>query len=574
MSKYTVGTTSVDLDQRHFVGFGGEGKVFVRDKTAFKIYDDPKCMLPLAKIKELSVLDHPRIIKPETVIFDSKKQSVGYTMKAVKGETVCVLFTKAYRQRNGISDSQILHLVKDLQSLVEATHKKGIVIVDLNEMNYLVNNAYSELYAIDVNSYQTKNFPATVILPHVRDRHAKTFTEGSDWFSFGLMAFQLMIGQHPYKGGHPDFESMPANQRLDARMMKNVSAFHAGATLPKVCQPLDVIPTALKQWLKAVFEDGKRLPPPKDYDQIIAVTTVKKIAGSNLFIVTPIHAYSDTIISKYYQDGNRIVHLKNKIVLNNRDYPVPNASNIKFIFTPRQRALAVYVENQKLKVFDIQNQTQLSIQLDANAVFESNGQMYVCSSNSILELQFIEAGNQTAVSAHRVGGLLDVPGATTVYDGVVIQNLLGRWHASIFPVSRKGFCIPFPELDSYTVVNAKYESGVLIVLGSNRKTGLYDRFVFRFDSKFDTYDISKFDTYDIRKVENVSMVGINFTVNSAKICVLINEEEQVEVFSNQKDSTTLKVIDDSFIQGDMELNHDGPTIVFHRGKEIFSMAMK
>ena len=113
---------------------------------------------------------------------------------------------------------------------------------------------------IDVDSYQTPGFKATALMDSVRDRHCHNnqFTPDTDWFSFGIVSFQMFIGIHPYKGKHPDLADM------DARMMQNISALNKAVSVPKVCYAFDVIPQAYLCWYKAVFEQGKRCAPPFD----------------------------------------------------------------------------------------------------------------------------------------------------------------------------------------------------------------------------------------------------------------------------------------------------------------------
>src|SRR5947199_212129 len=142
MEFFIVGQGRVRLGQADFVGQGGEASVYARGDLAFKVYTDPRKMLPPAKIQELSVLTDPRF-SPET-----------------------------------------------------------------------------------------------------------------DWFSFAIISFQMFIGIHPYRGLHP---SLPD---LDARMSANVSVLNPRVSIPKLCYPFSVIPQAYRDWYRAIFEDGKRVPPP------------------------------------------------------------------------------------------------------------------------------------------------------------------------------------------------------------------------------------------------------------------------------------------------------------------------
>lgn len=568
MTKFTIKGigTEIDLTQREFIAKGGEGSVYGKGNVAYKVYEDPANMLPVAKIQELSVLQNNNIIRPDRILLDKKDRPVGYSMRLVQGGALCQLFTKAYRQRNNIDNDRIIHLTKDLYSLVDYIHQKGILVVDLNELNFLVDPTHNEIYAIDVNSYQTPSFPATVIMPSIRDRHCKAFSKETDWFSWGIITFQMFIGIHPYKGNHPDFEKLALDERIDARMKKNVSVFNTKATFPKVCNPFDVIPPALRSWYKAVFEDGKRVAPPKDFVAAAYTLVIKQLAGSNQFEIVEVDNYPSDIVSFYAHEGNRVVLTDKTIHLNKKQYNIPT-NDVHFTFTAKlNHPFAVYLENGIIQILDVQKHAKIPFNMAASAIMTCNGRIYVQSGTNVLELNFTELGNNVQVSSKLVGRVLDLPGSTQVFDGVVIQNLLGRYHASLFPSAGKCYQFGFPELDRYTIQEAKYENNVLVVVGVDRKSGKYDRFVMRFDPEF--------KTYDLRKVENITFTGINFTVSDAGACILLTEDEKVEVFSNKKDSGSVKIIDDPAIESDMKLCHDGTKILFTRGKKLHSFSMK
>src|SRR6478609_7422794 len=83
MKLHIQGKNQVDLVQKDFLTSGGEGSIYVKGGTAFKVYNDQKKMIPVGKIQELSCLTHPNIIKPEDVLIDSNNKPVGYTMRFV-----------------------------------------------------------------------------------------------------------------------------------------------------------------------------------------------------------------------------------------------------------------------------------------------------------------------------------------------------------------------------------------------------------------------------------------------------------------------------------------------------------
>ena len=53
----------IDLTQDDFKFQGGEGAVYFQGGVVYKVCDPGK-MIPIEKIKELAILDHPQIIRP------------------------------------------------------------------------------------------------------------------------------------------------------------------------------------------------------------------------------------------------------------------------------------------------------------------------------------------------------------------------------------------------------------------------------------------------------------------------------------------------------------------------------
>ncbi len=265
MDVYVQGR-KVRLTQAEFRAQGGEGAVYVRGGTAYKVYADPAKMIPPAKMGELSALTLPDIVRPQDVLWDGRGTPVGYTMHAVPDALMlCQTFPKAFRDRAGLTPEKSLHLVRALQAGVRHVHGCGLLIVDLNEMNFLVDPQFGHVFFIDVDSYQTPRFPATALMDSVRDRHAQDWDQGTDWFSFAVVSFQMFVGIHPYKGKHP------ALKTLEERMCANVSVLNPDVSVPATCLPWDVIPTAYREWYRTVFERGHRVPPPDGPQAVITL---------------------------------------------------------------------------------------------------------------------------------------------------------------------------------------------------------------------------------------------------------------------------------------------------------------
>ena len=173
MSRYTTRSSgkTFNLNDSNFRAKGGEGSIYIVGDTVCKVCE-PGAMIPNGKFRELAVLDHPRIIRPDDILLDSKKKPVGYTMRLVPGNAVPLaqILTKTYQQREGVSPQYKLDLVMKIADALRFIHQHpGYLQVDGNELNYMVTSDHTEVYFIDVNSFETPSHPADAIMASIRD---------------------------------------------------------------------------------------------------------------------------------------------------------------------------------------------------------------------------------------------------------------------------------------------------------------------------------------------------------------------------------------------------------------------
>ena len=554
--KYIVGNSTVNLSQKEFLTQGGQGNIYVKDGIVYKIYIDPTKMIPVSKIHDLSVLDQKNIVKPEQIITDSSTRSpVGFTMPFVDDTYIlCQLFPKAFRDRNNLSQQQIADLVKILKDMVDYVHSKQILIVDLNEMNLLVSKHFNQIYAIDVDNWQTKSHPCLAVMDNIRDPHSKTFTELTDWYSFAITSFQMFIGLHPFAGKYK-----PVNGWKE-RMEKNISVFHKDVLIPASAQSFDVIPQVYRDWYKAVFDEAKRLPPPASF---IATAIVQKFATdiiSNKVILTPFFSSKEKIHGLIEANSTNIIIGENSYIVGRASY-ARNKNSAPLLFN--NDLLSVSIVAGKLSIQNQSTGDPVVCNFLADSIMVADNRLYIKSAGQIIEASLFAGGKSLTAVGKAVANVL--PQASHLYKGCLIQNLLGAIYVSFFPNSGKSYQVRLQELDNHKIINASFENQVLIVLGFNRNTNEYDKFIFRFDLLFKNYDCRTLNNVDNREVE--------FIVLDTGIVVHLLEDGKVELFKNTLNNSVVRILEDSAFD-DVRLVKNGNNLLLIKGENVYVAKMQ
>lgn len=346
-------------------------------------------------------------------------------------------------------------------------------------------------------------------------------------------------------------------------MLKNISVYNNDVDVPKVCYDFNIIPKNYENWFKAVFDNGNRLPPPNEGDIVQLIQTIKKIVGSNNFIIDEIMDTTDDIINYVHSYGTELYITEKSVFLNRKDLKFKVEPGHIGFTSKLNHAINAYKHNNTLKLFDINTQRDIPISLETNDVMSYKDRIYVKSGHNVVEVIFNEMGTTIMPSMKIVGTCLDT-NASKLYPGVLVQNFIGSYFISLFPNSGECYQILMKQLTGYRIIDAKFDSNILMVIGV--KSGKYDKFIFRFNENY--------IECDMRVVNDIQHNGFNFVVLDKGICVNINENEEVELFSNKKDSTNIKVIKDNAINGSMTLYKNANTTMFSSGSKIFTLKMK
>jgi len=564
MSKYFIqGKGFIDLKQNDFISEGGEGKIFSKGKIVYKIYSDLNKMIPHSKIQELSVLNKDNIIIPKDLILNKNNQIQGYTMDLVEGVPLCKLFTNDFRNRNNVDHNSIPKLVENMIETISFIHDKKCLLVDGNEMNYLVDDKkYETPYFIDVNSYQTPSYPATVLMPSIRDWKAKNFSTLTDWYSFAIVSCQLFIGIHPFKGKHHSYKP----NQLEDRMKNNISIFNKDVRLPTTCRDFSYIPKDFINWYIKLFEKGERVPPPK----VIGLLNINQVKTSiikttNNFEIKFNSEYLEDIVRVKFYNGIKIITTKKEIYINHLSYRISN-TEVDVVFSPRSLdPIFVKIENRNLVLLNSKTKEIIETKIECTDKLIINNSIYVRFEGNLIELSLSELNNNIIPSVKHTWNIM--PKSSQFLDGVIYQNVLGKAYLVIpkpEPIKNSSCLIShIPELNGYRIIDGKYENGICMIIGTKGNT--YDKFIIRFNSS---------GSYDCRIINDVDLNSINFVTLDNGICISIDSDELIEVFSKELNSTKINIIKDPDINSTMNLCKDGIRVMFFKEKELYSMTMR
>ena len=564
MKYYIRGKKSIKLDQSNFIAKGGEGSIFVVGNTACKIYEDRSKMIPEAKIQELQTLSRPNILNPLDIIMDRKNIHVGFTMNRVSNTIpICQIFTNTFRTNNpNLTVDVINELVENIRETTQFIHAGKCLIVDGNELNYLVvDGDFKTAYFIDINSYQSPSFPATAIMPSIRDWSTNDFSVLTDWYSFAIIACQLFIGIHPYKGKHPKYKKGD----IQKRVVDHVSIFNSKVLIPRTVRDFGYIPTNYMDWFIDLFEKGKRTLPPTTGGAIGEIKEKIIIIHSNdNFEIKILREFDEPIVSHINLFGKEIIRTQNKMYI---DQDIHSLSpGVKVVFTPKD--LNTIFMKVKKGTFEVRPLKGKVIKPHVNAtdlvVFDNH--VFLRNEGDLHELSFMEVGNNKSIASVRMTWKI-APYASQIFDGVIFQSILGTPYLT---VPRQDFRqthlsmynTHIPELDGYRVLDAKYELGVCMVLG--HKDNSYDKLIFKFQDHV---------RYICRVIKDVDDHSVNFVTLENGIVISISGDV-MEVFSNNVSSNTIKSIKDPDIDSDMKLCKRGTSLRFFRENKLYSIKMK
>ena len=564
--EFYVNGKKVTLSDQDFVAKGGEKQIFRKGDIAYAIYEDLNKMIPVAKIGELAELDHPSIIRPLDTIFNKKNHAIGFTMPFLDEDEDNItplprIFTNTFRDKNSINNDMAIELVKNIKTVFQFIHDKKGLVVDGNEMNYMVDGGFTIPYFIDVNSLKTRSFPATAYHPATRDwTTTGDFNEMTDWFIFAIVSFQIIVGIHPFKGNHPSYGK---NDFIN-RIKDSVSVFNGQVRLPPPARDFSLIPGNYKDWYFNLFENGMRSKPPQMPGEAgIVVVKAILVQSTDNFEITPLREFSEDILFHNAKTG--VTKTRTKIFLGKTDYDAEPDEEV--IFTPLTNIpIFIKLRNKELQArVVVPGFTIQPFNITGTDMMIVDTSLYLKRGKKLTEIGFKGANGKIVMFIKKDWQI--EKNSSKMFGKMITQSVLGKSYV-VIPVVKGNrsscFVKPIPELDDYKIMDAGHENFTCVFIGQQGVK--YDRIILTFDASYNKYKCVIQD--------DVDFLPVNFTVLDSGVVIQITDDDGIEVFFNSPTKGDLKRIEDPAIDSSMRLCKHGTRVLFFKGNKLHSMKMK
>ncbi len=278
----------ITLDTQNLIGGGGEGRIYpvLQDSSLVaKIYHKPtdedadKLTVMFSHPPDAPMAaGHSAIAWPVDLVhtINSKQQIIGFLMPRIsRVEPIHIFYNpKNRREKKPLFNYRYLHrTARNLVAAVNALHKSGYLVGDVNESNILVSDT-ALVTLVDTDSFQVRDpytfevYRCPVGKPEFTppELQGQSFREvdrqpENDLFGIAVLIFQLLMeGTHPYAGVYQGRGDPP---NIEARIKAGHFPY-AQKRVPYRPMPLapdlKILHPIIKQLFIDCFEKGHEHP--------------------------------------------------------------------------------------------------------------------------------------------------------------------------------------------------------------------------------------------------------------------------------------------------------------------------
>jgi hypothetical protein len=440
------------------------------------------------------------------------------------------------------------------------------VLGDANELNWLAvlsTRDKVEPRIIDVDSWGIGHWPVTAIMPSIRDWHAKGFSRETDWFSWGVVTFQLFSGIHPYKGTLNGF----GRGDLEGRMKANKSVFALGVRLNQAVRDFSCIPSALLDWYRSVFEHGERTAPPFPFDRVGVVAQVRVMrattTGSGVLIFNKLFGKSGDPIIRVWPSGVVLLSSGALIDLSSKRLIGSLKSSKGEVIKAEGGWLIADWENGNPEYTFVsiagKDGVKLSLPMTGWCFMRHQDRLFLVTDRGLTEIICKFIGRPLLAVGQTWGVMVN---ATSWFDGVGVQDAMGAMFVVVPFGANSCTSIRVPELDNVKTVFAKAGNRFVAIVVIDKK-GNYKKLELTFDSDYKAYKIWQGDVDDS---------SLNVTMLPRGVCATIANDGELDIFVPR--NAQLNRVKDKYISTDMMLANWEERVVYIQGGEVWEMRMK
>jgi hypothetical protein len=564
------GKGSVTLRQSNYVAAGGEGTVYRISDSVVKIYHEPEKAKQRGmpdKIRLLAALKHPYVSSPTGLVTNPKGEPIGHYLPYVDGHPLARVFTNDFWQHEGFDHTHASTLVDRMRKVYLFAHQHKANLVDANELNWfaLFSGSDPEPRVIDVDSWAIGRWPATVIMPSIRDWHATAFNDLTDWFAWGIVGFQIYTGVHPYKGTLDGF----SRGDLVGRMKANASAFRKEVKLNRAVRDFSKIPGPLRDWYEAVFEKGERTIPPSPFDtgvttpQAAQVLRAVPTGKAGILVFEKIIDFPGDPTVKTFHCGvallssGKLIDMATKRQIGDiysRSCEVVKVTKGWFTADMHRREVRFrYVHENNLTSVD------LDLKLNGYQLVGYQNRLFVITDAGLTEVNLKVLNKPIASVGNNWGAMVN---STKWFSGVGVMDVMGAKFVITPYGSKEGVQVRVREIDALKIVSAKSGHRFVSLIGLD-KTGTYTKLELTFDNEYRSYKVW---TGDIDNAE------LNLAILPNGVCATIVRDGELSIFvpTNGK----LNQVNDSHIGTDMLLSNWEDKVIYIQNGAVWSLQMK
>lgn len=551
----------VKLGPAQFVAGGGEGNVYAIGDRGFKLAHDPARACPPAKIAELGRIGDPHVLAPRGALHQRRRLArthVGHELPFVADTfTACELVPLAFRRRHGLAPTVVPTLVAALRERVAAVHAAGCLVVDLNEANVLVSHDFTAAWLIDADSFQTPSFPATAIVPAVRDptRPLGDFDVTTDWFSFAVVAFSLLVGIHPYRGKHPRVLG------LAERMRAGISVFDPAVRVPRACLPVSSIPEPWRGWLCAVLQHGERTAAPVAGGGALLLHAhgAPRALAASLRMLEVARVPTD-VRGLAQAHGRLVIHAGDRVYVDGEERG-RSTEAVSIGFSPRGRPVAAWIEAGRLRLHDLDAGVPLPCQAAARAVTSVRGTLYALGGDQVMRVELLEVGDRLLAGMRPTVRVASQ--SSRLWRGCVVQQLLGATTVSLLTQHGAAEQRRVPELDGLTLVDVVHERGALVAVAAVGDG--YQRLVLRFGPH---------GGHELRRDVDLPAHAAQLVVLDTGVCVSLDADDRLELLPRDPAGGGPRTLEDPAVGGDWLLHAGDGCLLVAVGSIVYEVTMR